>query len=295
MTRWSSGYGLRSQKLLAAEHNLRRTDEWRQTAEQRFTNVEQELRSAEDRIQKTATDQYLVLEQRLQAAEPKILTAEQNWRRADDWRQSGEQRFTSIEQQLHISEHRIQQVEDQHGIVEQRLQAAAQKTVQVEQNCRRTDERLQTTEQRSKETDEHLQATLQRLQDLQQQLTDAVSHIRTFEPNIKNWEERLQRNTGLLFETKKTFDKEATRRENVEISIGTLSQQIEQLKADLAKVSDGRLKSLQAMLGSNRRMQAFAMVAWIMSLILVGYIGIGNRGSSILTQYLSQWVPGLFI
>jgi hypothetical protein len=105
----------------------------------------------------------------------------------------------------------------------------------------------------------------------------------------------LQHNTGLLVETKKTFDEQASRRENIEIAIGALAQQIEQLKAELSKVGDGRGTSFQAMIRSNRRMQAVAMTAWIMSLLLVCYIGIGNRGSAILTQYLSQWVPGLFI
>jgi chromosome segregation ATPase len=210
-----------------------------QFSEQRFKEIEQEVRSAEDRIQKTAADQHHAVEQRLRATEPKILAAEQDRRLIDEWRQNADQHFNGINEQL--------------------------------------------------------QATVQRLQDIQQQLTDVVSQTKTFESQIKSCEDRVQRNTGLLVETKTTFDQQASRRENVEISIGSLAQQIEQLKAELSKVGDGRLKSLHAMFRSSRRMQTFAMVAWIMSLLLVGYIGIGSRGSSILTQYLSQWVPGLFI
>ena len=273
-----------------------------QVAEQRFKEIDEELRSAEDRIKKTTTEQHNAVEQRLLTLEPKTVAAEHNLRRTEEWRHSAEQRFTSLEQQLHISEQRIRAADDQHNIVEQRLQVAAQKAVQLEQDCRRTDERMQTTERRCKDTDEHLQGVMQQLQEVQQQLqgvqrqlADAVGHIKTFEPQIRTCEEQLQHNTGLLVETKKTLDEQVKRRENVEISIGALAQQSEQLKTELSKVSDARLKNLLAMLKSNKRMQALAMLAWIMSLLLVGYIGIGNRGWSIVTQYLSQWVPGSLI
>jgi chromosome segregation ATPase len=207
-----------------------------QIGEQHFKEIEQELRSAEDRLQKTATDHHHAVEQRLRATEPKILAVEQNWRRIDEWRQNANQHFN--------------------------------------------------------DTDEQLQATVQQLENLKQQLTDGTGQIKTFESQIKSCEDRVQRNAGLLVETKKIFDEQASRRENVEISIGALAQQIEQLRTDL---SPARLKRFQASLTSNRRMQGLAMVAWIMSLLLVGYIGIGNRGWSVLTQYLSQWVPGLFV
>jgi chromosome segregation ATPase len=208
--------------------------------------------------------------------------------------QIDEQHFKEIEQELRSAEDRLQKTAtDHHYAVEQRLQATEPKILAVEQNWRRIDEWSQNADQRFNDTDEQLQATVQRLENLKQQLTDGTGQIKTFESQIKSCEDRVQRNTGLLVETKKTFDEQASRRENVEIAIGALAQQIEQLRAD--QVSAARLKSFQASLTSNRWMQGLAMVAWIMSLLLVGYIGIGNRGWPVLTQYLSQWVPGLFI
>jgi len=105
----------------------------------------------------------------------------------------------------------------------------------------------------------------------------------------------LQSNADLLLEAKKTFDEEMKRRKALEVSLNALAHEHGRLSSEFAKLADGRLESLQAMLGSNRRMQALAMVAWIMSLLLVGYVGIGTRGSSIFTHYLSQWMPSLFI
>jgi len=161
----------------------------------------------------------------------------------------------------------------------------------IEQALRSAEDRIQKTasdaDQRFNDTNEQLQATVP-------QLTDLVGQIKTFESQIKSCEDRVQRNTGLLVETKKTFDEQASRRENIMVSIGALAQQIEQLKADLSEVSTARLKSFQASLTSNRRMQGLAMLAWIMSLLLVCYIGIGDRGWLVLRQYISQWMPGLF-
>jgi hypothetical protein len=104
-------------------------------------------------------------------------------------------------------------------------------------------------------------------------------------------EEHLQCDTGLSVETRKILDQQTKRLENVEISIGALAQHLEHLKAPLAKARDASLKDLQALLTSNRRLQWFAMVAWFMSLLLVGYLGIGTPGFSIIRQYLSHWLP----
>jgi chromosome segregation ATPase len=184
-----------------------------------------------------------------------------------------------IKQELRSAEKRIQKTAtEQHNALEQSLRATEPKIEAGEQNWRRIDEWRQNAEQRFNDTDEQLQATVQRLQDFQQQLTDAVSQIKTFEPQIKSCEDRLERNTVLP----------TKRLENVEVSIGALVRHIEQLKADRSEVSDARLKKLQAMFNSNRRMQGLAFVAWMMSLLLVGYIGFGNRAWSIFAEYLSQ-------
>src|SRR5262249_16634394 len=172
----------------------------------------------------------------------------------------------------------------QFRVGEQRLRDIEQKLLSAEDRAQKT---ASDSDQRFNDTNEQLQAAVQ-------QLTDVVGQIKTFESQIQSCEDRVQRNAGLLVETKKTFDEQVSRRENVMVSIGGLGQQFEQLKADLSEVSAARLKSFQASLTSNRRMQGLAMLAWIMSLLLVGYIGIGNRGWSVLTQYLSQLVPGLF-
>ena len=135
-------------------------------------------------------------------------------------------------------------------------------------------------------------AAAQRLQDLEHQLTEAVGQIKIFELKIKSCEDHLQCDTGLPVETKKILDQQTKRLENVEISIGALAQQIEHLKAPLSKATDARFKGLQALLTSNRRMQWFAVIAWIMSLLLVGYGGLGSPGFSVVRQYFSQWLPG---
>lgn len=244
-----------------------------QIADQRFKEIEQELRCVED----SAAQQNNTIEQWLRTAEPKILTAENNWRRTEEWCLGAEQRFTIVEQ------------------LEEKLQAAAKRTVQLEEDWGRTDERLQASEARSNNTDEHLHVAVQRLQEVERQLREVVSQIKIFEPQISDYEERLQRNADLLLETRKAFDEHKQRRETIEVSLNALAHELERLRSEFAKLSDGRVENLQAMLGSNRRMQALAMIAWVMSLLLVGYLGIGIRGSSVLTQYLSQWVPGLFI
>jgi len=210
--------------------------------------------------------------------------------------QIGEQHFKEIEQELRSAEDRLQKTAtDHHHAVEQRLQATEPKILAVEQDWRRIDEWSQNADQRFNDANEQLHATVQRLENLKQQLTDSTGQIKTLESQIKSCEDRVQRSTDLLAETKRAFDDHASRRGNVEIAVGALAQQIEQLRADLSQVSVAKFKSFQASLTSNRRMQGLAMVAWIMSLLLVGYIGIGNRGWPVLTQYLSQWVPGLFI
>jgi chromosome segregation ATPase len=174
---------------------------------------------------------------------------------------------------------------------------------EIEQELRSAEDRIEKTasnrhhvvERRLNGTDEQLQATVQQLELFKQQLTDIIGRIKTIEPQITGCADRVQRNTGMLVEAKKTFDELASRRDNIVISVGALAQQMEQVKADLSHVSAARLKGLQVTVRSNQLMQGLAMVAWIMSLLLVGYIGIGDRGWSVLRQYLSQWVPGLFI
>jgi chromosome segregation ATPase len=204
--------------------------------------------------------------------------------------QIAEQRFQEIKQELRAAEDRIEIATERHKAVEQSLRATEPKIAIAEQSCQRIDEWRQNAEQRFKDNDEQLQATVQRLEGLECQLIEAVGQINIFEPKIKSCEESLQRDTGLPVETKKTFDQQTKRLENVEISIGALTQQIERLKAPLSKA---RLKGLQALLTSNRRMQWFAMIAWIMSLLLVGYAGTGTPGFSVVRQYLSHW--GLLI
>ena len=315
-----------SRQFQIGEHRLN------QIAEQHFKEVKQELRTAEDRIQKTATERHSVVEQRLRAIEPKIVVAEQSWRRIDEWRQNAEerfahtdehllaavqrlqalerqlteaacetfgpqleiaeQRFQEIKQELRAAEDRIELATERHTAVEQSLRATEPKIAMAEQSCRRIDEWRHNAEQRFNDTDEQLQATVQRLEGLEYQLTEAIGQIEIFEPKIKSCEDRLQRDTGLPVETKRTFDKQTKRLENVEISIGELAQQIEHLKDPLSKARDARLKGLQALLTSNRRMQWFAMIAWVMSLLLVGYGGIDSPGFSVVRQYLSQWLPG---
>ena len=210
--------------------------------------------------------------------------------------QIGEEHFKEIEQELRSAEDRIEKTAtDRHQAVEQRLQGIEPKILAAEQNWLRIDEWRQSADQHFNDTDERLQATMQQLENLKQQLTDVVGQTKTFESQIKSCEDRVQRSTDLLVETKKTFDEHASRRDNLVVSIGALAQQIEQLKADLSHVSAARFEGFQATVRSNQLMQGLAMVAWIMSLVLVGYIGIGNRGWSVLTQYLSQWVPGFLI
>jgi len=221
------------QQLQALQRQCEIFGQQLQLCEQGFKH---ELRSAEDRIQKSAADQHQVTEQRLRAIEPTIALAEQNWRQVDEWRQNAEHRFDDAQTQL--------------------------------------------------------QATVQQFQNFEQQLLGAVSEIKSVEPQIKSCEERLQRNTSLVFEAKKTFDEQAKRGENIVISIGSQAQQIEQLKGDFSQVSDRRLKSLQAMLKSNRRMQGLAMIAWSMSLLLVAYIGVSNGAWPFVAQHLGRWMPG---
>jgi chromosome segregation ATPase len=189
-----------------------------------------------------------------------------------------------VRQQILSVREELESFRRQFRVGEQRLRDIEQKLLSAEDRVQKT---ASDSDQRFNDTNEQLQATVQ-------QLTDVVGQIKTFESQIQSCEDRVQRNAGLLVETKKTFDEQVSRRENVMVSIGGLGQQFEQLKADLSEVSAARLKSFQASLTSSRRMQGLAMLAWIMSLLLVGYIGIGNRGWAVLTQYLSQLVPGLF-
>jgi len=163
----------------------------------------------------------------------------------------------------------------------------------AEQSWRRIDEWRQNVDQRFNDTDEQLQAAVQGLQGLEHQLTEAVGHIKILGPKIKSCEDHLQCDTGLPVETRKILEQQTNRLENVEISIGALAQQIEHVKAPLSKARDARLKDLQDLLTSNRRMQWFAMVAWFMSLLLVGYGGLGSPGFSVVRQYLSHWLPNL--
>jgi predicted nucleic acid-binding Zn-ribbon protein len=302
-----------------------------QIADQPFKEIKQELRTAEDRFQKTATEQYNVVEQRLRVIEPKIVAAEQSWRRIDEWRQNTEQHFAyadeqllatvqrleAVEQQLteavcetfgprlQIAEQRSQEIKQElraaqdridiatghHNALEQSFRAIEPKIAMAERSCQRIDEWRHDAEQRFKDTDDQLQGAVQRLEGLEYQLTEAIVQIKIYETKIESCEDRLQRDTGLPVEAKKIFDQQTKRLENVEVSIGALAQEIEHLKAPLSKARDARLKGLQASLTSNRRMQWFVMIAWIMSLLLVGYGGIGSPGFSIVRQYLLQWVP----
>jgi chromosome segregation ATPase len=81
-------------------------------AEQRFQEIKQELRAAEDRIE-MATEGHKAVEQSLRATEPKIAIAEQSCRRIDEWRQNAEQRFKDNDEQLQATVQRLEGLECQ--------------------------------------------------------------------------------------------------------------------------------------------------------------------------------------
>jgi chromosome segregation ATPase len=207
--------------------------------------------------------------------------------------QAAENRFQEISQELRAAQEEITVASELHKALEQSLRTTEPKIALAEQSWRRIDEWREHAEQRFSDTAEQLQAAVQRLQDLEHQLVEAVGQIKILKPKIDSCEDHLQCDTGVSVETKKTLDQQTKRLENVEISIGALGQQIEHVKAPLSKARDARLKDLQALLTSNRRMQWFAMVASFISLLLVGYLGIGAPGFSIIRQYLSHWLPNL--
>jgi chromosome segregation ATPase len=259
------------------------------------TQLEQDLRSIGSQLLSIETEQRVLMErlQRIAAqVDERTIGQFEALQREDEtarqeilsMREDLEALRASFPEQFETIGNQCESFRRQFRIGEERFR-------DIEQELRSAEDRVQKTasdaNQRFNDTDEQLQATTQ-------QLTDVVGQIKTFESQIKSCEDLVQRTTGLLFETKNTFDEQASRRENVMVSIGALAQQIEQLKADVSEVSVAKLKSFQASLTSTRRMQGLAMLAWIMSLLLVCYIGIGDRGWSVLTQYLSQWMSALF-
>ena len=154
---------------------------------------------------------------------------------------------------------------------------------------------FQTASNQLQGANEQLQASTQRLQEFQQQLVEADDLIKTLGPEIKSHERRLEGNIGQLAEMKSMFEEQARRHENVAISIGELARDVGQFKAQFSKVASDYegLKGFQATVGSDRRMQRFAIVASTVSLLMVVYIGLGKPGWPILAHYLSEWVPGL--
>jgi chromosome segregation ATPase len=261
---------------VVAEQNWRQIDEWHQDVEQRFGDTDEHL---------------LATVQRLQALEQQITNTVSET--LGPRLQSAEHRLQEISQEVRATQDEITVSTERHKALEQSLRTTEPKIALAEQSWRRIDEWRQNVDQRFNDTDEQLQAAVQRLQGLEHQLTEAVGQIKILEPKIKSCEDHLQCDTGLPVETRKILEQQTNRLENVEISIGALAQQIKHVKAPLSKASDARLKDLQDLLTSNRRMQWFAMVAWFMSLLLVGYGGLGSPGFSVVRQYLSHWLPNL--
>ena len=290
-----------------------------QTAEHRLGGIEHRLRDAVDRLQ-MAEGQHDAVQQRLRPAEQKILEAEQNWQRTDAQFQVTDQRFKEIEQQINIAEQRIQTAENNHNAMQQQLQAAEQRIQAVatkhdamEQMLQAADQAIQTAENKHGVMEQMLQAAEQRIQaaetkhnameqmlqaaeqkilETERKLADADRENKTFATQMKTRAERL---TAQWEEIKRAHDEHATRRENVEISIGTIGQDVGQLKEQVAELLTGpyeRLKNIQITLKSYRRILVISVIAFILTLLMAGYMKLGRPGWPILAPYLSQWIPG---
>jgi hypothetical protein len=138
-----------------------------------------------------------------------------------------------------------------------------------------------------------LRAAEQKILETEQKLADTDRENKTFATHLKTRAERL---TAEWDEIKRIFNEQATRRENIEISIGELAQDIGQLKGQFSELLTGpyeRLKIIQVTMKSYRRILLFFVVAFILTLLTVGYMQLGKPGWSIFAPYLSQWVPGL--
>jgi chromosome segregation ATPase len=290
-----------------------------QTAEHRLGGIEHQLRDAVDRLQ-TAEGQHDAVQQRLRPAEQKILEAEQNWQRTDAQFQVTDQRFKEIEQQINIAEQRIQTAENNHNAMQQQLQAAEQRiqaaetqhdameqmlqaadqAIQtaenkhgvMEQMLQAAEQRIQAAETKHNAMEQMLQAAEQKILETERKLADADRENKTFATQMKTRAERL---TAQWEEIKRAHDEHATRRENVEISIGTIGQDVGQLKEQVAELLTGpyeRLKNIQITLKSYRRILVISVIAFILTLLMAGYMKLGRPGWPILAPYLSQWIPG---
>jgi hypothetical protein len=108
-------------------------------------------------------------------------------------------------------------------------------------------------------------------------------------------EQRVERNTAEIAEIQKIVEEHVTRRKYVQVSIDDLTRDINQFKVHIPKLTgdDKQIKSLHAMVRSNRRTHRFVVAASIVSLLMVVYIGLGKPGWPTIAHYLSLWVPGL--
>jgi chromosome segregation ATPase len=272
------------QKILEAEQNWQRTDAQFQVTDQRFKEIEQQINIAEQRIQ-TAENNHNAMQQQLQAAEQRI--------------QAAETKHDAMEQMLQAADQAIQTAENKHGVMEQMLQAAEQRiqTAEtrhdaMEQMLQAAEQRIQAAETKHNVMEQMLQAAEQKILETERKLADADRENKTFATQMKTRAERL---TAQWEEIKRAHDEHATRRENVEISIGTIGQDVGQLKEQVAELLTGpyeRLKNIQITLKSYRRILVISVIAFILTLLMAGYMKLGRPGWPILAPYLSQWIPG---
>jgi chromosome segregation protein len=252
------------------------------TAEQRLEGIEQQLRDAVQRIH-TAEARHDAVEERLPPAEQKILQAEQNWQRSEAQFQIAGQRFAEIEQQIYAADGRIQTAENNHNAMQEQLQAAEQRIATAESNHSTMQQLLQAAEQRIAAAEtrheamaQMLQAAEQKISETEQKLVDADRDSKTFTAQMKTRAERL---TAQCDEIKRSFEGQTTQRETIEGSIGALGKDLGQLKEQYSELLTGpyeRLKSIQDSLKSYRRILLVSVVAFFLTLLMIGYMKVAG-------------------
>jgi chromosome segregation ATPase len=210
---------------------------------------------------------------------------EQMWRAADQAIQAAESKHDSLQQLLAAAEQRIQAAESTHDALRQQLQAAERgiqtadsKQSVMEQTLHAAEQRIQAADTKHNAMEQMLQAAEQKILETEQKLADADRENKTSAMHLKTRAERL---TAEWDEIKRAFAEQATRRENIEVSIGELGQDVGGLKGQLSELLTGpfeKLESVDVAMKSHRRILLISMAACILTLLAVGYMQLGKPG-----------------
>jgi chromosome segregation ATPase len=287
------------QKILANEQSWQRADAQLQAAEHRFKDIEEKIYNADGRIG-TAERNHAAVQELMAAAEHRITTGETRQTVLEQELQAAglrihgtETNHTAMQQLLQAAEERIQASESRHGTTEQSLQGAQERIAAAESSddtmqrlLQAAEQRIQAAETKHNAMEEMLQAAELRVRQTEQKFAEADREYKTLAAQMKTRTERL---TAQCEEIKRVFDGQTARHGTFETSVSALAHDLGEVKGQFSELLTGpyeTLKGIQGTMKSYQRILLICTAAFVLTLLMFGYVQLGKPGWQIFTAYL---------